>query len=117
MPVTAEALHAEETAAVGRQATGYLKPPQEIIDLVDIPPEPNLSFSPDRTKVLQLYKPSPLPPISELARPELKLAGECPLSVSMTSVKPASDDHWLSTVCIVHHIKKQPRQFPFALAC
>ena len=48
----------------GRQSTGYMKPPQEIIDLVDIPPEPNLSFSPDRTKVLQLYKPSPMPPIS-----------------------------------------------------
>lgn len=59
-----------------------MTPPQEIIDLVDIPPEPNLSFSPDRTKVLQLYKPSPLPPISELARPELKLAGtatSCPM--------------------------------------
>ena len=73
-----EALLAEEAAAAGRQATGYMKPPQEIIDLVDIPPEPNLSFSPDRTKVLQLYKPSPLPPISELARPELKLAGKFP---------------------------------------
>ncbi|CAL5225819.1 g8598 [Coccomyxa viridis] len=84
-PVAAHARHicaasvlskpSEEAAAVGRQATGYMKPPQEIIDLVDIPPEPNLSFSPDRTKVLQLYKPSPLPPISEIARPELKLAG------------------------------------------
>jgi hypothetical protein len=50
-------------------------PPQEIIDLVDVPPEPNLSFSPDQSQVLQLYRPSPLPPISELARPELKLAG------------------------------------------
>ncbi len=74
--ISVAALLAEEAAAVSRQATGYMKPPQEIIDLVDIPPEPNLSFSPDRTKVLQLYKPSPLPPISELARPELKLAGK-----------------------------------------
>ena len=72
-----EVFLAEEAAAVSKQATGYMKPPQEIIDLVDIPPEPNLSFSPDRTKVLQLYKPSPLPPISELARRELKLAGKC----------------------------------------
>ena len=55
--------------------TGYRLPPQEIIDLVDVPPEPNLSFSPDRRMVLQLYRPPPLPPISELARPELKLAG------------------------------------------
>ena len=73
---------------MGRQATGYMKPPQEIIDLVDIPPEPNLSFSPDRTKVLQLYKPSPLPPISEIARPELKLAGtpHPPLMASTASL-------------------------------
>ena len=64
-----------------------MKPPQEIIDLVDVPPEPNLSFSPDRTKVLQLYKPSPLPPISELARPELKLAGKRSCSVVLTTVR------------------------------
>lgn len=51
-------------------------PPQEIIDLVDVPLEPNLSFSPDRSQVLQLYRPPPLPPISEIARPELKLAGK-----------------------------------------
>lgn len=69
------ALCADTSAVLGTQTSGYMKPPQEIIDLVDIPPEPNLSFSPDRTKVLQLYKPSPLPPISEFARPELKLAG------------------------------------------
>ncbi len=59
-------------------------PPQDIIDLVDVPPEPNLSFSPDRSQVLQLYRPPPLPPISEIARPELKLAGK-----SM----PPSPDH------------------------
>ncbi|BDA47831.1 probable glutamyl endopeptidase, chloroplastic [Coccomyxa sp. Obi] len=61
---------------VGQRPTaGYMLPPQEIIDLVDVPPEPNLSFSPDRSQVLQLYRPPPLPPISEIARPELKLAG------------------------------------------
>lgn len=29
---------------------GYRHPPQEIVDIVDAPPEPLLSFSPDRTK-------------------------------------------------------------------
>ena len=61
---------------------GYMLPPQQIIDLVDVPPEPNLSFSPDRRMVLQLYRPPPLPPISELARPELKLAGALPSSAA-----------------------------------
>ena len=42
------------------------------------PPEPNLSFSPDRTKVLQLYKPSHLcRPSASLPGRELKLAGKC----------------------------------------
>eukprot|EP01023_Acetabularia_acetabulum_P026612 TRINITY_DN25252_c0_g1_i1.p2 TRINITY_DN25252_c0_g1~~TRINITY_DN25252_c0_g1_i1.p2 ORF type:complete len:199 (+),score=24.42 TRINITY_DN25252_c0_g1_i1:42-599(+) len=59
----------------GTNLNGYKKPPKEIIDIVDIPPQPLLSFSPDRKKVLQVSKPSPLPPIFELARPELKLAG------------------------------------------
>lgn len=50
-------------------------PPKEIAEIVDAPPEPLLSFSPDRTLVLQLGRPPSNPPISELARPELKLAG------------------------------------------
>jgi dipeptidyl aminopeptidase/acylaminoacyl peptidase len=56
-------------------ASGYRLPPKEIADIVDAPPEPLLSFSPDRTLVLQLSRPASNPPISELARPELKLAG------------------------------------------
>ncbi len=54
---------------------GYRRPPPEIATIVDAPVQPSLSFSPDRTRVLQLYRPSPYPPISELARPETKLAG------------------------------------------
>lgn len=79
-------------------AAGYRLPPPEIVEIIDQPPEPSLSFSPDRKKVwrtvrqtcwhgfiatanmcvqvLQLYRPPPLPPITELARPELKLAGQ-----------------------------------------
>ncbi|KAK9816189.1 hypothetical protein WJX74_001254 [Apatococcus lobatus] len=59
----------------GRLGPGYQLPPPEIAEIVDAPSQPSLSFSPDRTKVLQMYRPPPNPPISELARPELKLAG------------------------------------------
>lgn len=53
---------------------GYKLPPKEIADIVDAPPTPALSFSPQRDRILFLQRPS-LTPISELARPELKLAG------------------------------------------
>lgn len=50
-------------------------PPKEIADIVDTPSQPLLSFSPDRNLVMQLTRPPPNPPITELSRPELKLAG------------------------------------------
>ena len=54
---------------------GYLVPPPEILAVVDAPPQPSLSFSPDRKLMLELHRPPPLPPVAELARDELKLAG------------------------------------------
>ncbi|KAL3517372.1 hypothetical protein ACH5RR_019961 [Cinchona calisaya] len=64
------------TAAVDEElvANGYQLPPPEIRDIVDAPPLPALSFSPQRDKILFLKRRS-LPPLSELARPEEKLAG------------------------------------------
>ncbi|KAF5801045.1 putative acylaminoacyl-peptidase [Helianthus annuus] len=53
---------------------GYRLPPPEIKDIVDAPPLPSLSFSPNRDKILFLKRRS-LPPLSELAKPEDKLAG------------------------------------------
>ncbi|CAM6094825.1 unnamed protein product [Calypogeia fissa] len=53
---------------------GYQLPPKEILDIVDAPPTPALSFSPKRDKILFLERRS-LPPLADLARPELKLAG------------------------------------------
>ncbi|KAI0528954.1 hypothetical protein KFK09_001498 [Dendrobium nobile] len=53
---------------------GYHLPPKEIRDIVDAPPLPVLSFSPHKDKILFLKRRS-LPPLSELARPEEKLAG------------------------------------------
>ncbi|KAM7275790.1 hypothetical protein ACFE04_017656 [Oxalis oulophora] len=52
----------------------YKLPPPEIRDIVDAPPLPALSFSPQRDKILFLKRRS-LPPLAELARPEEKLAG------------------------------------------
>ncbi|PON61711.1 Peptidase [Parasponia andersonii] len=53
---------------------GYRLPPPEIRDIVDAPPLPALSFSPQRDKILFLKRRA-LPPLAELARPEEKLAG------------------------------------------
>ncbi|KAA8543030.1 hypothetical protein F0562_021475 [Nyssa sinensis] len=61
----------DEESALGE---GYRLPPPEIRDIVDAPPLPALSFSPQRDKILFLKRRS-LPPLSELARPEEKLAG------------------------------------------
>lgn len=53
---------------------GYRLPPPEIKDIVDAPPLPALTFSPQRDKILFLKRRS-LPPLAELAKPEEKLAG------------------------------------------
>lgn len=55
-------------------AGSYRVPPPEIRQIVDAPPLPALSFSPQRDKILFLKRRS-LPPLEELARPEEKLAG------------------------------------------
>ncbi|KAG9148926.1 hypothetical protein Leryth_024946 [Lithospermum erythrorhizon] len=61
----------DQESALGN---GYRLPPKEIKDIVDAPPLPALSFSPHRDKILFLKRRS-LPPLSELARQEEKLAG------------------------------------------
>eukprot|EP00798_Chlamydomonas_sp_ICE-L_P008108 gene8108-1354_t len=54
---------------------GYKVPPKEILDIVDAPSQPSLSYSPDRKLILQIERPPGMPPIFEMARTELKLAG------------------------------------------
>jgi len=54
---------------------GYCTPHKDLLDLVQLPPNPTLAISPNRKKILQLTRPPPFPPISEFARPEEKLAG------------------------------------------
>lgn len=62
-------------ASTKAEESGYRMPPQEVLNIVDAPPEPFYSFSPSRKMVLQLARPPSNPPIAEFARPELKLAG------------------------------------------
>ncbi|HEX6200960.1 MAG TPA: hypothetical protein VF150_11895, partial [Thermoanaerobaculia bacterium] len=55
-------------------ATAYQTPAQVLVDMVDAAPTPEVRLSPDREWLLVLERPS-LPPIEELARRELRLAG------------------------------------------
>ncbi len=55
-------------------AAEYQLPPKAIADLIDAPPTPGVTVSPDHTWLLLTEQPA-LPPISEVAEPELRLAG------------------------------------------
>ncbi|KAL6649801.1 hypothetical protein ACP70R_014025 [Stipagrostis hirtigluma subsp. patula] len=65
---------AQEDDDLSSGAVGYRLPPKEIQDIVDAPPLPVLSFSPNKDKILFLKRRA-LPPLSDLAKPEEKLAG------------------------------------------
>lgn len=52
----------------------YRKPTQVLVDIVDAPPNPNVSISTNNEWILLLERPS-LIPISELSEPELRIAG------------------------------------------
>ena len=54
---------------------GYKMPPPEVAQFVERPQNPSISISPMRDQLLYLMRPPPYPLVSELARPELKLAG------------------------------------------
>jgi len=54
--------------------SGYLKPPQVIVDILEAPPLPDAVLSPARDAVALLERTS-LPSIAELAQPMLRLAG------------------------------------------
>lgn len=64
-------LFAASTAA---QNTGYMMPPKEIADLIDAPPTPWVTISPDNQWILIVNRPG-LPSIEEVSQPELRLAG------------------------------------------
>ncbi|MCE2559317.1 MAG: S9 family peptidase [Acidobacteria bacterium] len=55
-------------------ASGYLTPPQEIVDILDAPPTPGVLVGPARD-VIALIEQRSMPPIGRLARPLERLAG------------------------------------------
>jgi len=61
-------------APLAQAAEPYRRPPEEIVRILEAPPTPFVSVSPDGQRMLLLERES-MPPISELARPMLKLAG------------------------------------------
>jgi dipeptidyl aminopeptidase/acylaminoacyl peptidase len=52
----------------------YRMPPQEIVSILDAPPVPAVSLNPGRDQLLLVERRN-LPPIADLARPMLRLAG------------------------------------------
>ncbi|XP_004984623.1 probable glutamyl endopeptidase, chloroplastic isoform X2 [Setaria italica] len=73
-PPPAGSAAAQEDNGLSSGDMGYRLPPKEIQDIVDAPPLPVLSFSPNKDKILFLKRRA-LPPLSDLAKPEEKLAG------------------------------------------
>jgi len=61
-------------AAAQDTAVGYQMPPAVLADMIDAPPTPGVALSPDQEWLLLLERPG-LPPIAEVAEPELRLAG------------------------------------------
>jgi len=62
------------TPVAAQDALVYQTPNQTLVDIVDAPPTPTVLLSPDQETLLLAQRPS-LPPISELAERELRLAG------------------------------------------
>ena len=66
-----------ETAVVnqdGYSQETYQLPPQDVVDIIDADPAPAVSFSPDRKRMLLVYR-SAMPSIDDVARRMLRLAG------------------------------------------
>jgi hypothetical protein len=76
--VTAATLLLSLLASASLQAAGttatYMTPPAPIAQILDAPPTPSVLISPNR-RTLAIIERANLPPISELARPILMLAG------------------------------------------
>jgi len=63
-----------QQAATAQPAGGYMKPPKEILAVLDAPLPPTMSLSPTREWAI-LAEPVRYPTIAELAQPMLRLAG------------------------------------------
>ena len=68
--------------ALATAETSYLQPSSDLVDVIDAPATPWVNISPDEKSIMLMHRPN-LPPISELAEEELRLAG--------TRIKPATN--------------------------
>jgi dipeptidyl aminopeptidase/acylaminoacyl peptidase len=63
-----------QTPKQSATASGYLTPPKVIVDILDTPPTPSVTVSPDRRAIALLSRHS-MPAIAELAEPIHRVAG------------------------------------------
>src|SRR5688500_1458352 len=72
--IAAALIVAAAAAPATAESPKYPTPPKATADLVDAPPTPAATLGPDRRTLLLMDMPN-LPPIAEVAQPELRLAG------------------------------------------
>lgn len=72
--LSAFALFFQGANVIAADSARYQTPAQPIVDMVDAPPIPQTVLSPSRDWIMLLERPA-LPPLAELAQPELRLAG------------------------------------------
>jgi dipeptidyl aminopeptidase/acylaminoacyl peptidase len=90
-------------------AEPYRDPPAPIAQILDAPPTPTMSISPARTHVALLGR-SNLPPIAELAEPQLHLAG---YRINPRNNGPANSRvAWLTSIVFQDLATRQTRDVP-----
>jgi dipeptidyl aminopeptidase/acylaminoacyl peptidase len=62
------------TRELSGQGSGYQLPPQQVVEIIDAPPEPAIGFSPDTNWMLMLDRDA-MPRIEDVSRRMLQLAG------------------------------------------
>ncbi|MDP4537928.1 prolyl oligopeptidase family serine peptidase [Alkalimonas collagenimarina] len=83
---------------------GYMEPTADIIDIVDAPPPPSASLSPDGRYLLSLERPA-LPSLLDLAEPEYRLAG---IRFNPSNQAP-SQPRYLSGLQLIELDSQQPK--------
>lgn len=82
------------SASPGQDNATYRTPSAALTAIVDAPVTPLVSLSPDRKRILLLERPS-LPPVAELAEPELRLAG---LRINPATNGPSRETYYTGIV-------------------
>src|SRR4030095_6553007 len=77
--------------------SGYKKPPKEVLDILNAPVTPTASISPTREHMLLLTS-LRYPPLTDLAQPMLRLAGE--------RINPASNSPHRMQYFVAMSVKK-----------